>query len=64
MLFLLEYLLNFMCFPDLTPGKATIDEKNLRVGNKKATLEDKAEIDGEMYVVFNILSQMIKILSL
>ena len=48
------YLLNFVYFPDLTQGKAAIDKKNLRVeGN--ATLEDKAEMNGEMYVTAFIL---------
>ena len=47
----IKYLLNFVCFPDLTQGEATVDEKNLRVDKDNATLEDKAEIDGEMYVV-------------
>ena len=64
MLSLWEYLLNSMCFPDLTQGKATIDEKNLRVVKDNATLEDKAEINGEMYAFICILSQMIMILSL
>ena len=39
-----EHLLNFMCFPDLTQGEATINEKNLLVEKDTATLEDKAEI--------------------
>ena len=54
-----EYLLNFVLFPDLTQGAATINEKNLQVEKDNATLEDKAEIDGEMYVYWIISSQMI-----
>ena len=59
-----EYLLNFVFFPDLTHGEATIYEKNLQVDGGNATLEDKAEINGEMYAFRCILSQMIMILSL
>ena len=44
-----EYLMNFVFFPDLTQGEATIYEKNLQVDGDNATLEDKAEIFGEMY---------------
>ena len=46
-----DYLLNFLCFTDLTQGEATINEKNLQVDKNYATLEDKTEIDGEMYVL-------------
>jgi hypothetical protein len=42
----MEYLLNFACFPDLTQGKATIDKKS-----NNATLEEKVEINGEIYVL-------------
>ena len=37
-------------FPHLTQEEADIDEKNLQVDDKKATLMVKAEINGEMYV--------------
>ena len=53
MLPLREYLLNFLCFPDLTQGKASIDKKNLQVEKDNAALEDRAEINGEMYVFNN-----------
>ena len=42
--------MNFVSFPDLTQGEATIDEKNLWVDEDNAALEDKAEMNGEMYV--------------
>lgn len=50
MLPLKDYLLKFMCFPDLTQGAATINKNNLKVEDINVTLEDKAEINGEMYV--------------
>ena len=54
MLFFREYLLNCLYFPDLTQGRASVDEKNLQVEDI-ATLEDKAEMNGEMYVVLQYL---------
>ena len=51
MLSLMDYLMNICAFPDLTPGKAIINEKNLPVDAKKATLMVQAEINGEMYVL-------------
>ena len=54
-----EYLLNCLCFPDLTQSEATIYEKILQVDKDKATLEGKAEINGEMWVFEICLSQMI-----
>ena len=54
MLFLRDHLLNFVCFPDLTQGEATINKKNLRVEKDKATLEDKTEMSGEMYVLLQL----------
>ena len=38
-------------FPDLTWEEATIDEKNLRIKDKKAALGVRLEINEEMYVV-------------
>ena len=60
-LLLRKYLLNFVCIPNLTQGAATIDVKKLQVENDNATLEDRAEINGEMYVYIFILSQMFMI---
>jgi hypothetical protein len=48
-----------LCFPDLTQGEAAINEKNPQVEGNDATLDVKAEINGEMYVLYYILSQMI-----
>ena len=42
-------------FPDLAQGEATFNEKNLPVDVKKATLVDKAKINGEMYVFLSFL---------
>ena len=39
-----------MPIPGLTQEAAAIDENNLRVDSKKATLEVKAEMNEEMYV--------------
>ena len=39
-----------LCFPDLTQGEAAINEKNPQVEGNDATLDVKAEINGEMYV--------------
>ena len=50
-----------LCFPDLTQGEAAVNEKNLQVEKNVATLEGKAKINGEMYVIVLILSQMIMI---
>ena len=50
-------------FPDLTQGKAVINQKNLPVEINNATFEEEAEINGEMYVLFYTLSQMIYDLS-
>ena len=40
----------FVPIPDLTQEVAAIDEDNLRVDSKKATLEVEAEMNEEMYV--------------
>ena len=50
----MEYLMNICAFPDLTQGEATINKKNLRVEKDKATLEDKTEMSGEMYVLLQL----------
>ena len=54
MLFLMDYLMNICAFPDLTQGEAIINEENLPVDAKKATLVVQAEINGEMYVLHYI----------
>ena len=46
----MDYLINTCDFPDLSQGEAIINEKNLPVDAKKATLVVQAKIDGEMYV--------------
>ena len=41
-----------LCFPDLTQGEAAINEKNPQAEGNNATLDVKAEINGEMYVLY------------
>jgi hypothetical protein len=60
-LYFFEIFVELLCFPDLTQGKAAVNEKNLRVEKNDAILEDEAKINGEMYVFFLILSHMIMI---
>ena len=50
-----------LIIPDLTQGKAVNNKKNLWVEDNKATLEEEAEINGEMYAFCTILSQLITI---
>ena len=45
-----DHLLNFVCFPDINQCEAANNKKNCPV-RIKATLEDRAEINGAMYVV-------------
>ena len=56
-----KYLLTLFLFPDLTQGEAVINKKSLQVEINLATLEEEAEVNGEMYVCVFILSQMIMI---
>ena len=47
----MDLLMNICAFPDLTQGEAIINEENLLVDDKKATLVVQAKMNEEMYVL-------------